>query len=100
MWNSNEMGDAEQKVFDNVLKVSYSNIDTIKSIYSQLFGISICDTNGKMKKHFMVRHVLAHRNGRKKEGCLYEFSKTEITALIEDANAFVKQIMDKLIVQT
>lgn len=98
MWNNNEMGNAEQMIFDNVLKVSYTNIDRIKLIYKQLFSISICDTNGKMKEHFMIRHVLAHRNGRKKDGHLYEFSKTEITTLIEDANAFVKQIMDKLIV--
>lgn len=96
MWINNEMGNAEQKVFDNVLKISYANIDTIKSIYKQIFGISVCDIDGKMRKHFFARHVLAHRNGRKKDGQLYEFSKNEIMDLIADVNAFVKQIMDKL----
>lgn len=96
MWDNNEMGSAEQKVFDNVLKVSYSNIDIIKVIYKQLFCISICDIGGKMKKHFQTRHLIAHRNGRQKDGELLECTKDDITALVADANAFVKQIVDKL----
>ena len=96
MWDNNEMGSAEQEVFDNILKVSYSNIETIKTIYKQLFGISICDTDGKMKKHFRTRHLIAHRNGRQKDGELLECTKDDITALVADANAFVMQIVNKL----
>lgn len=96
MWDDNEMGNSEQNVFDNVLKESYSSISRIKTTYTKLFGISICDTNGDMNKHFRIRHVIAHRNGRKKDGGLYEFTLRDIDNLINDANGFVKQILDKI----
>lgn len=96
MWDDNEMGNSEQNVFDNVLKESYSSISRIKTTYTKLFGISICDTNGDMNKHFRIRHVIAHRNGRKKDSGLYEFTLRDIDNLINDANGFVKQILDKI----
>ncbi len=96
MWDDNEMGNSEQNVFDNVLKESYSSISRIKTTNTKLFGISICDTNGDMNKHFRIRHVIAHRNGRKKDSGLYEFTLRDIDNLINDANGFVKQILDKI----
>lgn len=96
MWNKNEMDSAEQEVFDNVLNTSYSNIKTIKELYKLLFGISVYDTDGKMKKHFRTRHLIAHRNGRKKSGEYYNCSKDKIKDLIADANDFIHQIVDKL----
>ncbi len=97
MWDKNEMGNAEQKVFDHVLKESYCDIKKIKSIYKNLLKISICDVNGKMKQYFRKRHLIAHKNGRKKDGEMDILNKSDIDGLISDANEFVKQIMDKLV---
>lgn len=96
MWDNNEMGDAEQNVFDNVINTSYCNINKINLIYGKLFGITILDTNDIMKKHFEKRHIIAHKNGRNKDGEMEILNKLDIDGLISDANEFVKQIMDKL----
>lgn len=96
MWNKNEMGNAEQKVFDHVLKESYCDINKIKLIYKRLFKISICDINGKMKRHFQKRHLIAHKNGRKKNGEIDILCEKDIDGLISDTNGFVKLIMEKL----
>lgn len=97
LWIDNELGSIEQKVVDDVLKSSYTRIQTIKDIYKILFDVPICDTQGKMNKHFYNRHIIAHRNGRcRKIGDVLKFSQDEIEKLISDANDFVKQIMDKI----
>lgn len=96
MWNNNEMGNTEQKVFDCILRTSYCNITRIKQIYLKLFGISIDDINNKMKQHFEHRHLIVHKNGRKKNGEIYTFSEKDINELISETDRFVKQIMDKL----
>lgn len=96
IWNDNEMGSTEQEVIDHVLKESYSNVKTIKNIYKRLFGISICDTGGKMTKYFRTRHLIAHRNGRQKSGESYECTRDVIMKLVTDSNDFVKQILNKI----
>lgn len=96
MWYQNEIGDAEQKVFDYVINTSYSNIRKIELIYKLLFGVAICDTDDRMKQHFNDRHIIAHKNGRKKNGEIAILTEKDIDGLILDANMFIKQIMDKI----
>lgn len=92
----NLIGKWEQKVLEYVMKTSYSNIDTIKDAYKDIFNISISDSEGKMKKAFRNRHKLAHRNGRKKDNSYINISNEELDLLINDSNYFIKQILEKI----
>ena len=71
-------------------------IDTIKDILKELFKVSIIDTNGKMKKHFYYRNLLAHRNGRKKDGGYINITNEELKSLITDTQSIAKQIQTKI----
>jgi hypothetical protein len=86
----------EQKVIEYVMKTSYSNIDTIKDILKDLFKISIVDKNGSMKKHFYYRNLLAHRNGRKKDGSYINITNEELKDLINDTQSIATQILTKI----
>lgn len=97
MWINNEQGEIEQDVISKVLDDSYCNMSTIASIYDKLFGITICDTSGKIGKHFEYRHRIVHRNGRNKgSGELDVITIDAVTILILNVNAFVNQIKNKL----
>lgn len=93
---NNLVGKWEQKVIEYVMKTSYSNISTIKDIFKEVFKVSITDENGKMRKHFYQRNLLAHRNGRKKDGSYINIANEEITDLIFDTQSIAKQILTKI----
>ena len=86
----------EQKVIEYVMRTSYSNIDTIKDILKDLFKVSIIDKNGSMKKHFYYRNLLAHRNGRKKDGSYINITNEELKDLINDVQSIATQILTKI----
>ena len=86
----------EQKVIEYVMRTSYSNIGTIKDILKELFKVSIIDTNGNMKNHFYYRNLLAHRNGRKKDGGYINITNKELESLIIDTQSIAKQIQTKI----
>lgn len=97
MWVDNNFGETEQEVISNVLDDSYCNVNNITSIYKELFGITICDTSGKIGQHFEYRHRIVHRNGRNKDSGEFDDITTDaINELISDINGFVEQIMKKL----
>ena len=72
MWNENAMDSAEQEVINKV------------------------DEGNKMAGYFQKRHLIFHRNGKRKDGTYVPESEEEIKDLIDDTNAFVKQINDKI----
>lgn len=96
MWNENILGDIEQKIINYVLRTSFCDINTIKKFYKIVFCVSIVDKEGKMKKYFHYRHLIIHRNGKRKDGTFIIDSEEKIYTLIRDINAFVKQIMTKI----
>lgn len=96
MWDENLLGDVEQKVIDSVLRTSFCNIETIKDFYKSVFSVSIVDEGGKMRNYFHNRNLIIHRNGKRKNGTFVIDSTKTIFTLIQDADAFVKQIMTKI----
>ena len=96
MWEYNECGDAEQQVINNVLTTSFCNIMRIKDVYQKVFNVSIGDNGGKMKRYFHNRHLIIHRNGKKKDGTNILKSEEEVYVLINDVSSFVKQIVDQI----
>ncbi|KAA5403136.1 HEPN domain-containing protein [Bacteroides cellulosilyticus] len=90
------IGKWEQCVIEEVMKTVFSNIKTIKDVYKDVFNISISDTGGKMKMHFYKRNLLAHKNGRKKDGSYMNITKDDLNILVEDSKTFVRQIMEEL----
>lgn len=92
----NLIGKWEQAVIEYVMKISYSNIDTIKRIYKDIFNISIVDLDGKMKEAFRNRHKLAHRNGRNKDNSYINITNEKLEALMVNINVFCLQILEKI----
>ena len=88
-----QIGKWEQKIIERIMEKSYVNIKTIKSVLNDLFHIIVIDKDDKMGSHFCKRHLLAHKNGRKKNGKYLVFSQNDLSTLISDSNEFVEQIM-------
>ena len=86
----------EHNTIDEILQKSYSNIDTIKKVFKLLYNVSLTDKGGLVKAHIRIRHLLAHRNGRKKDGSIIEISKSEINELVCNVSGFVDQIFLKI----
>lgn len=98
MWDENTIDNAEQEVIDKVLTKSYCNMSNINKAYSAIFdNVTIEDKDNKMAGYFKKRHLIFHRNGKKKDGTYVPKSEEEIIKLIEDTNAFVKLINDMII---
>lgn len=91
--NQNQIGKWEQMVIDYVIGSSYSNIKKIKKFYEDIFNVTIEDIDNKMKKHFNNRHIMAHKNGRLKDGRFMDIEDRDLEELILDSNKFVQQIM-------
>lgn len=96
MRDANLIGKWEQAVLEHVMKTSYSNIDTIKEVYKEVFNVSIADLKGKMKSIFWNRHKLAHRNGRNKDNSYINISNEQLNILINDIGDFINQILEKI----
>lgn len=86
----------EHETIDEILKKSYSNIKTIKDVFTLLYNVSLIDKNGLVNDHIYVRHLIAHRNGRKKDGSIININKSEIKEIISNVFDFVEQIYSKI----
>ena len=86
----------EHETIEEILQKSYSNIKTIKNVFKQLYNISLTDKDGLVKDHIRLRHLIAHRNGRKKDGSTIGISKSEINEAIREVSDFVDQIFNKI----
>lgn len=91
--NQNQIGKWEQMVINYVIGSSYSNIKKIKNSYNEILNVSIEDVDNKIKKHFDNRNIMAHKNGRLKDGSFMEIGDCNLEELIGDSNEFVQQIM-------
>lgn len=88
--------DWEQELIRLAMEKAYSNIDTIKEDLKLHFNISITDTKGKVKIHIKNRHLLAHKNGRRKDNDYFTPTKNNLLDLINDTNQFAEQIYTKV----
>lgn len=86
----------EHDTINNILKKSYSNIKTIKDVFELLYKVTLNDKDGRVKEHIHIRHLIAHRNGRKKDGSIVNISKSEINTIICNISDFVDQIYKKI----
>ena len=98
MWDTNAIDSAEQEVIDFVLRNSYSSLDEIKKFLRLLYAVTIQD-NDNVKNIIKLRHLIAHRNGRKKDGTIITLSKENITDYIRHIDNFVQSIYN-MITQT
>lgn len=86
----------EHETIDEMLKKSYSNVGTIKDVFKLLYNISLTDKDGHVKNYIRIRHLIAHRNGRNKDGDIIYISKSEIQDIICNVSGFVEQIYSKI----
>lgn len=84
----------EQEYIKEVLKGSYCNTNTIKEIFKLLkWPVPALD---QLTTHFHTRHILVHRNGKKRDGSCIIIDDTAIKKIIDDFNLFVRNIMNKI----
>lgn len=95
MWCDNAIDSAEQEVIDHILRKSYADLDEIKKIFKSLYNIDIED-NKQVEEMIYWRHLISHRNGRKKDGSILEFDKSDIYHIIETIDSYVKLIKTKI----
>lgn len=96
MRRQNFMGILEQRVFEYVMKQSYSNIETVNNVYKKIFNFSISDIKNKIDVYINDRHKLTHRNGRNKDGSYIIIENKKLYQLIADAESFVNEIMNRI----
>lgn len=89
-------GKIEQIVIDSVLNQSYCSVSKVKRNFDYLFGIQIYDDQSIIENHFKVRHLLAHKNGRTKNGEYVKINKEILDKLLIDCQCFVDQILFKI----
>lgn len=93
MWCDNTVDSAEQEVIDHVLRSSYTNLKDVRSYIKELYQVVI-PNDKQIKKILYWRDLIAHRNGRQKNGSVIEFKKNEVYDIIETVSKFVKNIKD------
>jgi hypothetical protein len=71
-------------------------VSKIKKDFDYLFGIQIFDDQSIIENHFKVRHLLAHKNGRTKNGEYLNINSEALSKLINDSQLFVDQISRKI----
>jgi len=83
MWCDNIFDSAEQEVIDEVLKTSYSNLkrindDVLKSIYC-----IVLPKNMDISDILNLRHIIVHRNGKRKNGKEEKIDKDSLITYIK-----------------
>ncbi len=96
MWCDNAIDSAEQEVVDHILRKSYSSMTEIKNTLKLLYDISI-SKDDNIEQIIKARHLIAHRNGRKKDGNMIVFSKDETISMINRINDFAFLVKDKIL---
>lgn len=86
----------EHKMIDRIITKSYSNIETINRVFDLMYNVSLTDQDKSVETHIFNRHLIAHRNGRKKDGSIVNISKSEINTIICNISDFVDQIYKKI----
>lgn len=99
MWCDNIIDSAEQEVINLILRKSYSSLDEIKIIFKDIYSISISSPI-ELKEIIEMRHLIAHRNGRRKDGTNIELTKESLIAKIAVIREFSEQLKEKLVLQT
>lgn len=93
LYDSNEIGKWEQEIIEYIMRGSYTDVRRIKKILKDLFHVNFKDRSKKMDFHFRNRHIIAHKNGRMKDGKYLAISKSDLSTLILDSNEFVEEVM-------
>lgn len=96
MWCDNVLDSAEQEVFESILKMSYSSSKEIKIFLKLVYGISV-SISEKLKQAIHIRHLVAHRNGRQKDGSYYILTKNELLSIITEVHKFGESLRAPII---
>lgn len=95
MWCDNIIDSAEQDVIDAILKKSYASSKEIKKGIQLMYDVQLPDVKF-IDDYIHYRHLIAHRNGREKNGNYIVFDKNKIHSIIGCVNNYVT-IIYKLI---
>lgn len=86
----------EQFVIEKIMHEAFSNIPIIKKIFKAIAGKSVQNTNGIMNNILLTRHLIAHKNGRKKDGEYIVVTIDDLETVINNISSFVKSIYNSV----
>ena len=85
-------GRFQQKTFDSIMHSSYCRAQELERITKQLFGKEMKFQNTDIIELFYHRHLLAHRNGYKKDGSNLHKTESDVKKAIITMNSFVEEL--------
>lgn len=90
---NNEDGKREQKIIEKILETSFASIKNIKDAMKYAgFSIEHNDLI-PISFHFRNRHILIHRNGKKKDGEYLNIGDAELTEVSDCTNKLTYKIL-------
>lgn len=85
-------GQWEKEIVDIILRTSFENMEKIKDSFSAVGFKKPQDKDSVMSKHFHIRGVLVHRNGKMKDGKKMVITEDMLKQLIIDTVNFIDDI--------
>ena len=82
----------KERVDNHLKNILWHNLDKIKNIYENTFGIKFPTNTTKITQAIKVRHDIVHRNGKTKDGESHEINEKKVKDLIKEAKKFVYHI--------
>jgi hypothetical protein len=86
----------KEEVRNYLLEIIYHNIAKVKPMYESVLNISFPNDLSAVFKAIQVRHDIAHRSGKTKEGAQVSINKDVILKLIAVVQSFVEVINKQL----
>ena len=86
----------EKDIIDIILRTSFENMEKIKDAFGAIGLKKPQDNDGVMSKHFKIRGVLVHRNGKMKDGERMIVTEEMVRELLEDTESFIDRIKESI----
>lgn len=86
----------EHKILETIIKEPKANVQSIIDRIKHLYKINIHTQAKTLENHFYNRHLIAHKNGLKKDGSFIEVSDSELLTLNNDIKTFVNYLYRKI----
>lgn len=85
------MAELDTKIVKSLNELMYHNLAKIKGIYKSTLGVDFGDIKSICQK-VEIRHHIVHRNGNDKDGNPVNIKLDDLTALVDEVEAFVNSI--------
>ncbi len=88
--------ETKRKVSEYLVDIVWHNLAKVRAMYLTTLGVEFPKECDPVHHAVSVRHDLVHRNGRMKDGAHHRFSESDIEAVFNEIESFVKAIDERL----